>query len=117
MRTRRAAGSDQIDTSVNYLAAHWQGPWNHGLVQDLKLMRIGCAYPPDAFGGDALKWRKTADNQILSSFQPNRLGPSIDPQGAVAVHRAADVLDSREGNSEKCGSPMLSPGRRRRRPR
>src|SRR6202008_2814546 len=47
---------DQIDASVNYLAAHWQGAWNHGLVQDLKLMRIGCAYPPGAFGGDALKW-------------------------------------------------------------
>lgn len=75
--------ADQIDASVNYLAAHWQGPWNHGLGQDLKLMRIGCAYPPDAFGGDALKWRKTADDQILSSFQPNRLGPSIDTQGVV----------------------------------
>jgi hypothetical protein len=74
---------DQIDAGVNYLAAHWQGPWNHGLVQDLKLMRIGCAYPPAAFGGDALKWRKTAYSQILSSFQPNRLGPSVDTQGVV----------------------------------
>jgi hypothetical protein len=74
---------DQIDVSVNYLAAHWQGPWNHGLVQDLKLMRIGCAYPADAFGGDALKWRQTAYGQILSSFQPNRLGPSIDTRGVV----------------------------------
>jgi hypothetical protein len=75
--------ADQIDTSVNYLATHWQGAWNHGLVQDLKLMRIGCAYPPDAFGGDALQWRKTAYGQILSSFQPNRLGPSVDTQGVV----------------------------------
>jgi Heparinase II/III-like protein len=75
--------ADQIDVGVNYLAAHWQGPWNHGLVQDLKLMRIGCAYPPAAFGGDALRWRKTAYSQILSSFQPNRLGPSIDTEGVV----------------------------------
>jgi len=36
---------DQIAAGVNYLATHWQGPWNHGLVQDLKLMQIGCAYP------------------------------------------------------------------------
>jgi hypothetical protein len=73
----------QIASSVSYLAAHWQGPWNHGLIQDLKLMRIGCAYPATAFGGQALKWRQTAMSQILSSFQPNRLGPSIDAQGAV----------------------------------
>jgi heparinase II/III-like protein len=75
---------DQIEASVNYLAAHWQGPWNHGLVQDLKLMRIGCAYPATAFGGDALKWRQTADKQILSSFYDSpRLGPSVDTQGVV----------------------------------
>ena len=73
----------QIDASVNWLMHHWQGPWNHGLVQDLKLMRIGCAYPPTAFGGDALVWRRAAYSQILDSFQPNRLGPSIDAEGAV----------------------------------
>jgi hypothetical protein len=74
---------DQVDASVNWLARHWQGAWNHGLVQDLKLMHIACAYPATAFGGDPLKWRRTAMSQILSSFQPNRLGPSIDTQGAV----------------------------------
>ncbi|MCL2581068.1 MAG: heparinase II/III-family protein [Streptosporangiales bacterium] len=75
---------DQIAASVNYLAGHWQGPWNHGLVQDLKLMRIGCAYPATAFGGAARRWRKTADRQILSSFYDSpRLGPSVDAQGAV----------------------------------
>ncbi len=73
----------QIDASVDWLMDHWQGPWNHGLVQDLKLMRIGCAYPPTAFGGEAMIWRQTADSQILASFQPNRLGPSIDTEGAV----------------------------------
>lgn len=74
---------DQVDASVNWLASHWQGAWNHGLVQDIKLMRIGCAYLPAAFGADALKWRKTAYSQILSSFQPNRLGPSIDASGVA----------------------------------
>jgi hypothetical protein len=74
---------DQIDASVTWLATHWQGPWNHGLVQDLKLMRIACAYPATAFGGDALTWRQTAMRQILSSFQPNPLAPSINTQGDV----------------------------------
>lgn len=74
---------DQVDASVNWLAGHWQGAWNHGLVQDIKLMRIACAYPTTAFGGDALKWRKTAYSQMLASFQPNRLGPSIDTDGVV----------------------------------
>jgi hypothetical protein len=74
---------DQVDASVNWLAGHWQGAWNHGLVQDIKLMRIGCAYLPTAFGGDALKWRKTAYSQMLASFQPNRLGPSIDASGVA----------------------------------
>jgi hypothetical protein len=73
----------QIAASVNWLMGHWQGAWNHGLVQDLKLMRIGCAYPPAAFGGAAMVWRQTAYGQILDSFQPNRLGPSIDTQGVV----------------------------------
>ena len=75
--------SDQIAASVNWLASHWQGAWNHGLVQDIKLMRIGCAYPATAFGGDALTWRRTAYQQMLASFQPNRLGPSIDAEGVV----------------------------------
>lgn len=74
---------DQVDASVNWLAGHWQGAWNHGLVQDIKLMRIGCAYLPTAFGGDALRWRKTAYSQMLSSFQPNRLGPAIDASGVA----------------------------------
>lgn len=106
---------DQIDASVNYLAAHWQGPWNHGLVQDLKLMRIGCAYLATAFGWDALRWRQTADSQILSSFQPNRLGPSIDAQGVVneqATGYERFVYDLwRGGESElaDCGYP-LPPG-------
>ncbi len=106
--------ADQIDASVNYQATHWQGPWNHGLVQDLKLMRIGCAYPPDAFGGDALKWRKTAYSQILSSFQPNRLGPSIDTQGVVNEQATGyekyvyDLWHGGESELADCGYPLPS---------
>jgi Heparinase II/III-like protein len=105
---------DQIDASVNWLATHWQGPWNHGLVQDLKLMRIACAYPATAFGGDALTWRKTAMSQILSSFQPNRLGPAIDTQGAVneqATGYEKFVYDLWQGGVPElkaCGYPLPS---------
>jgi hypothetical protein len=74
---------DQIPPTVDYYAAHWQGAWNHGLKQDLELLRIGCAYPAAAFGGGALRWRQTAVRQMISSFGPNPLGPSIDAQGAV----------------------------------
>jgi len=74
---------DQIPPTVDYYAAHWQGAWNHGLKQDLELLRIGCAYPAAAFGGGALRWRQTAVRQMISSFEPNPLGPSIDAQGAI----------------------------------
>jgi hypothetical protein len=73
----------QIPATVNYYAAHWMGAWNHGLMQDIKLLRIGCGYPPGAFGGDALHWRRTAVAQLIAAFGPNRLGPAIDAQGAV----------------------------------
>jgi hypothetical protein len=75
--------NDQIPATVNYYAAHWMGAWNHGLMQDIKLLRIGCGYPPGAFGGDALRWRRTAVAQLIAAFGPNRLGPAIDAQGAV----------------------------------
>lgn len=74
---------NQIPPTVGYYAAHWLGPWNHGLVQDIKLLRIGCGYPAAAFGGAALSWRKTAVSQMTSMFEPNDLGPAIDAQGAV----------------------------------
>ena len=74
---------DQIAPTVNYYAAHWMGAWNHGLMQDIKLLRIGCGYPPGAFGGAALSWRRTAVAQLIAAFEPNRLGPAIDAQGAV----------------------------------
>jgi hypothetical protein len=73
----------QIPPTVNYYAAHWMGAWNHGLMQDIKLLRIGCGYPPGAFDGDALRWRKAAVAQMIAAFEPNPLGPAIDAQGAV----------------------------------
>jgi hypothetical protein len=75
--------NDQIAPTVNYYATHWMGAWNHGLMQDIKLLRIGCGYPPGAFGGAALSWRRTAVAQMIAAFEPNRLGPAIDAQGAV----------------------------------
>ena len=75
--------NDQIPPTVDYYAAHWMGAWNHGLMQDIKLLRIGCGYPPGAFGGDALRWRQTAVAQLTDAFEPNPLGPEIDAQGAV----------------------------------
>jgi Heparinase II/III-like protein len=75
--------NDQIPPTVNYYAAHWMGAWNHGLMQDIKLLRIGCGYPPGAFGGAALRWRRTAVAQLTDAFEPNPLGPAIDAQGAV----------------------------------
>jgi hypothetical protein len=74
---------NQIPPTVNYYAAHWLGAWNHGLMQDIKLLRIGCGYSPAAFGGDALRWRKTAIAQLTAAFEPNPLGPAIDAQGVV----------------------------------
>jgi Heparinase II/III-like protein len=74
---------DQIPPMVNYQVAHWQGAWNHGLKQDLEILDIGCAYPASAFGGQALKWRQAARQQMLASFAPNRLGPAVDAQGAT----------------------------------
>jgi Heparinase II/III-like protein len=75
--------TNAIPPMVNYQLAHWQGAWNHGLQQDLEVMSIGCSYPADAFGGQALRWRQTAHQQMLASFAPNRLGPAVDSQGVT----------------------------------
>jgi hypothetical protein len=77
-------------------------------------MHIACAYPATAFGGNALTWRKTAMSQILSSFQPNRLGPAIDTQGAVneqATGYEKFVYDLWQGGVPElkaCGYPLPS---------
>jgi hypothetical protein len=75
--------TSQVPVAVNYLASHWMGAWNHGLKQDLELLRIGCAYPASAWNGQALSWRRTAYQQMLASFAPNPLGPAVDAQGVT----------------------------------
>jgi hypothetical protein len=74
---------DQIPRQFDYSAAHWEGPWNHGLRRDLELLRIGCAYPASAWGGRPLKWRAAARRQLIRSFRASRLGPAVDRQGAA----------------------------------
>jgi hypothetical protein len=73
----------QIPPQVNYSAQHWIGAWNHGLLQDLALLQIGCAYPAKAWDGQPLRWRAAAVRQMEDSFLPSRLGPAIDTQGAT----------------------------------
>jgi Heparinase II/III-like protein len=97
---------NQIPPAVDYYAAHWMGAWNHGLKQDLELLRIGCAYPTTAFGGAALKWRKTAMSQMISAFEPNPLGPSIDAQGAV--NEQATLYEDFVYNLWRTGQPQLA---------
>jgi Heparinase II/III-like protein len=78
--------TSRIPVLVNYQAAHWQGAYNHGLQQDLQLLRIGCAYPASAFGGQARTWRQVARQQMIAAFAPdppNQYGPAVDTQGAT----------------------------------
>jgi hypothetical protein len=74
---------DKIPVLLNYYAAHWQGAYNHGLSQDLELLRAGCAYPASEWGGRPLFWRKLARQQMIESFEPNKYGPAVDAQGAT----------------------------------
>jgi Heparinase II/III-like protein len=74
---------DQIPVALGYYAANWQGAYNHGLSQDLELLRAGCAYPRTEWGGQPLYWRQLARQQMIDSFQPNQYGPAVDAQGAT----------------------------------
>jgi hypothetical protein len=74
---------DPIPGLLDYYAAHWDGAWNHGLKQDLQLLTAGCAYPAQAFGGQPVKWRDHARQQMIDSFEPNPLGPAVDAQGVT----------------------------------
>lgn len=74
---------DQVPDLLNYYATHWEGAYNHGLSQDLELLRAGCAYPATQWAGLPLTWRKLARQQMISSFEPNQYGPAIDVQGAT----------------------------------
>jgi hypothetical protein len=97
---------DQIPPSVDYYAAHWMGAWNHGLKQDLELLRIGCGYPARAFGGAARRWRQTAVAQMIAAFEPNPLGPSIDARGAV--NEQATLYEDFVYNLWRQGLPQLA---------
>jgi Heparinase II/III-like protein len=97
---------DQIPPTVDWYAANWMGAWNHGLMQDIMLLRIGCGYPATAFGGDALKWRQTAVSQMISAFGPNPLGPAVDAQGAV--NEQATLYEDFVYNLWRVALPMLS---------
>jgi Heparinase II/III-like protein len=72
---------NQIPVLLDYYAAHWQGAYNHGLSQDLELLQAGCAYPADAWDGQALQWRRDARQQMIEAFEPNQYGPAVDDQG------------------------------------
>jgi len=74
---------DAIPGPLDYYAAHWEGAYNHGLSQDLELLRAGCAYPAGAWGGQPLVWRRTARQQMIESFEPNQYGPAVDAQGVT----------------------------------
>jgi hypothetical protein len=97
---------DQVPPTVDYYAAHWKGAWNHGLMQDIMLLRIGCGYPATAFGGAAVSWRLTAVSQLIAAFEPNRLGPAIDAQGAV--NEQATLYEDFVYNLWRTALPMLS---------
>lgn len=68
---------------LGHYAANWQGAYNHGMQQDLELLRPCCAYPASAWGGQPVRWRKLAQQQLIESFEPNQYGPAVDAQGAV----------------------------------
>ncbi len=74
---------NQIPGLLNYDAAHWDGAFNHGLKQSLQLLGAGCAYPADAFGGQAAQWQDIGRRQMIDSFEPNPLGAAVDAQGAT----------------------------------
>jgi hypothetical protein len=74
---------DEIPVLLDYYAAHWEGAYNHGLSQDLELLRAGCAYPATAWRGSPLSWRQIARRQMIASFQPNTYGPAVDAQGVT----------------------------------
>ena len=74
---------DRIPGLLDYYATHWDGPWNHGLKQDLQLLTAGCAYPAQDFGGQPAAWREHARQQMIDSFEPSPLGPAVDAQGVT----------------------------------
>ena len=74
---------DKIPALLDYYAANWQGAYNHGMSQDLELLRAGCAYPATEWSGQPLAWRRLARQQLIESVQPNQCGPAVDAQGVT----------------------------------
>ena len=75
-------------------------------------MRIGCAYPATAFGGDALKWRqdgRPAGARVI----PARTGsapPSMPTASSTSRHRLREVrlgpVDGGKPELAACGYPL-----------
>ena len=105
---------DQIPVLLDYNAANWDGAYNHGLTQDLELLRAGCAYPADAWGGQPLQWRDEARQQMIGSFEPNQYGPAIDAQGVTNEQSTGyanldmGLWDTAEADLAACGEPFPS---------
>ena len=75
---------NEIPVLLDYYAAHWQGAYNHGLSQNLELLKAVCAYPAGQWGGRPATWRKTAlspTSPLPSSRTKTLLGPAVDAQG------------------------------------
>jgi hypothetical protein len=109
---------DKIPVLLNYYAAHWQGAYNHGLSQDLELLRAGCAYPGSDWRGRPLAWRLLARQQLIESFQPNRYGPAVDAQGATNEQATGyanftfGLWTTAEADLAACHLPPLPPADR-----
>jgi len=103
---------DQIPVLLDYYASHWQGAYNHGLSQDLILLRAGCAYPASAWNGQPPQWKNTARAQMTGSFEPNQYGPAVDAQGAVNEQATGyanftfGLWTEAEQELARCGDPM-----------
>jgi hypothetical protein len=105
---------DQIPALLDYNAANWDGAYNHGLTQDLELLRAGCAYPADAWGGQPLQWREEARQQMIDAFEPNQYGPAVDAQGVPNEQSTGyanldmGLWDTAEADLAACGEPFPS---------
>jgi hypothetical protein len=104
---------DAIPAALDYYATHWQGAYNHGLSQDLELLRAGCAYPATRWGGQPVTWRQLARKQMVASFLPNKYGPAVDPQGATNEQATGyanftfGLWTTAEADLAACGQPLL----------
>ena len=104
---------DQIPPLLDYYAANWEGAYNHGMSQDLELLRAGCAYPATEWGGQPLTWRRLARQRMIESFQPNQYGPAVDAQGAANEQATGyanldyGLWTEAEVNLGACGQPPL----------